>query len=268
MSTSAPTPDRGPLALVVGVGGLGCPAALALARSGIALRLCDDDRVELTNLHRQILFSDGDVGQDKLDVARERLLEAGAPAVEIHRGRFVPETAESLLVGVTVVLEGADNFATKFLAADAAHLARVPIVHGAAVRWHGTACFVDPAEPPCYRCLFEDLLPSGAAPSCDVAGVVGPAVGVVGALMADLALDVLEASPPRSGKIFSFDGKSGRLRSSPLAARKSCELCGEQPTIRNLTPERYWPPTCATLAPAAAGPLAREAARSHVVTQR
>jgi len=268
MSTSAPTRDRGLLALVVGVGGLGCPAALALARARVPLRLCDDDRVELTNLHRQILFSEEDVGRDKLDVARERLLEAGAPTVEIYRGRFVPETAENLLTGVSVVLEGADNFATKFLAADAAHLARVPIVHGAAVRWHGTACFVDPAEPPCYRCLFEDLLPSDAAPNCAVAGVVGPAVGVVGALMADLALDVLEAAPRRSGHIFSFDGKSGRLRRAPLPARKSCELCGERPTIRNLAPERYWPPTCATLAPAAVGPLAREAARSHVVTER
>jgi len=224
-----------------------------LARAGQRLVLCDDDRVDATNLHRQILFLEEDIGQDKLDVARARLLEAGAPSVDIHRTRFAPETAAQLLEDVAVLVEGADNFATKFLAADATHLAGVPVVHGAAVRWHGTALFVGPGTSPCYRCLFEDLLGDEEAPNCDVAGVIGPAVGVVGALMADLALDVLAGAPTRAGTIFSFDGKSGRLRNSPIAPRKSCDLCGERPTIRAIEAERYWPPTCATL-PAAAGP--------------
>lgn len=254
MSTSAQTPDRAPLAFIVGVGGLGCPAALALARAGTRLALCDDDRVDLSNLHRQILFSEEDVGRDKLDVARERLLEAGAPSVEVHHGRFVPETAEELLSGVTVLVEGADNFATKFLAADAAYLAGVPVVHGAAVRWHGTALLTARDASPCYRCLFEDLLSDEEAPNCDVAGVMGPAVGVIGALMADLALDVLSGAPTRAGEVFSFDGKSGRLRNSPMARRSSCHLCGDRPTIRSVVAERYWPPTCATL-PAASGPI-------------
>ena len=252
MSTSRATPEPGPIALIVGVGGLGCPAALALARAGIALRLCDDDKVELHNLHRQILFSDGDVGQDKLDAARGALLEAGAPEVQLVRDRLVPETAPALLEGVAVVLEGADNFATKFLAADAGHLFGVPVVHGAAVRWHGTVLLASSTGAPCYRCIFEDLLPSDEAPNCSTAGALGPAVGVVGALMADLALDVLSGDTSRAGSVFSFDGKSGQLRGTRIAPRASCDLCGETASIRSIRAERYWPPTCATLGPAQA----------------
>lgn len=254
MSTSRPNPDPRAAVLVVGVGGLGCPAALALARAGVRLRLCDDDRIELSNLHRQILFAEADVGLDKLDVARTVLLEAGAPEVEIVRGRLLPETAAELVRGVAVIVEGADNFATKFLAADAGHLADVPVVHGAAVRWHGTALWSRGSGVPCYRCLFEELLADSEAPNCSVAGVVGPAVGVVGALMADLALDVLSGDDSRAGTIFSFDGKSGRLRGAPVAPRADCALCGKTATIRSILSERYWPPTCATLGPGALGP--------------
>jgi len=247
-----PKPEAELVVLVVGVGGLGCPAALALAKAGARLRLCDDDQVELSNLHRQILFSEQDVGKDKLDVARARLLEAGAPEVELARTRLLPETAQDLLEGAALVVEGADNFATKFLAADAAHLGGIPVVHGAAVRWHGTALLSDPSGAPCYRCLFEDLLPTDRAPSCETAGVVGPAVGVVGALMADLALDVLTGDLSRSGTVFSFDGKSGQLRGAPVGARPGCDLCGNDPSIRSIRAERYWPPTCATLGAAPA----------------
>lgn len=253
MSTSRASRDPNAIALVVGVGGLGCPAALALARAGVRLRLCDDDRVELTNLHRQILFSEADVGQDKLDVAAAALRLAGAPEVQLVRNRLVPESSAELVRGVSVIVEGADNFATKFLAADAGHLAAVPVVHGAAVRWHGTALLSRGRGAPCYRCLFEDLLPDAEAPNCAVAGVLGPAVGLVGALMADLALDVLGGDESRAGTIFSFDGKSGRLRGAQVAARVGCELCGKTATIRSILSERYWPPTCATLGPAEAG---------------
>lgn len=217
------------------------------------MRLCDDDRVELTNLHRQILFSETDVGLDKLDVAAAALRLAGAPEVELVRDRLVPETSADFVRGVSVIVEGADNFATKFLAADAAYLAGVPVVHGAAVRWHGTALLSRGRGAPCYRCLFEDLLPDAEAPNCSVAGVLGPAVGVVGALMADLALDILGGDESRAGTIFSFDGKSGQLRGARLSPRASCELCGKTATIRSISSERYWPPTCATLRPAEAG---------------
>lgn len=214
-------------ALIVGVGGLGCPAALALARAGVGrLVLCDDDVVDVTNLHRQILFNDADVGRDKLDAARTQLLSEGAGEVQLIRSRLLPSVAREMVRDVDVVLEGADNFPTKFLAADACFLERKAIVHGAAVRFLGTALSVSSAAAPCYRCLFEDILNEGDAPNCSEAGVMGPVVGVVGALMADLALDVLLGDLSRQGTIYSFDGKKLALRPVSVPSRADCMLCG------------------------------------------
>ncbi len=213
--------------LIVGMGGLGCPAALALAHAGVGeLLLCDDDRVELTNLHRQILFSDADVGRDKLDAAQDALEKEGARKVTLLRTRLLPKVARELVREADVVVEGADNFATKFLTADACYLEGRPVVHGAGVRTHGTVFSVSANGAPCYRCLFEDLLPDGTAPNCSSDGVLGPVVGVIGALMADLALDLLLSDPSRSGSIFSFDGKKVSLRSTLITPRKDCPLCG------------------------------------------
>lgn len=211
----------------MGVGGLGCPAALALARAGIGrLVLCDDDIVDITNLHRQVLFDEADVGRDKLDVARSRLLHEGAQEVDLIRSRLLPDVAREMVREVDVVLEGTDNFPSKFLAADACYLERKAIVHGAAVRFVGTALSVAAHAAPCYRCLFEDLLEQGKAPNCTEAGVVGPVVGVVGALMADLALDVLVGDGSRQGVIYSFDGKKIALRPLSVPPRADCMLCG------------------------------------------
>lgn len=242
---------RLPTALIIGVGGLGCPVAWALARTGrVRLLLCDDDRVDESNLHRQILFSNHDVGRDKLDTAQEALIRWGAAAVDVLRGRFLPDNARHRVRQADVVVEGADNFGTKFLAADACHLERVPVIHGAAIRWHGTAWSVSAAGRPCYRCLFEDVLPPERAPNCNEAGVMGPVVGVVGALMADLALDVLVGASdqqggvsPRNGVIHTFDGKTDRLRSVPVSPRSDCALCGSSPEITNVSEARYWGPT-------------------------
>lgn len=131
-------------ALVVGIGGLGCPAAIVLARAGVeVIGIADDDLVDVTNLHRQILFDERDVGRSKVQAAARRLA-AIAPAVRVvtHETRLLPQNAIELVSAYDVVVEGSDNFATKFLAADAAAIAKKPIVHGAAVRWHGTALAV------------------------------------------------------------------------------------------------------------------------------
>lgn len=222
---------------IVGVGGLGTPAALALAHAGVGtLVLIDDDEVDRSNLHRQILFRDRDVGRPKLEAAEEALRATGV-RVEARKGRLTPASVD-LLKGADVVLECSDNYATKFLAADAAHLARVPLVHGAAIRWIGTAFAVGPEGRPCYRCVFEDI-PAGAQAGCDVAGVVGPVCGVIGALQAHLALQILDdpASAPY-GTLMTLDGLRDELRVRKAARRNQCALCGVQ-TIDAIDAARY-----------------------------
>jgi molybdopterin/thiamine biosynthesis adenylyltransferase len=221
------------------MGGLGCPAALVLAKAGIGtIGMADDDEVDASNLHRQILFGEGDVGKHKLDVA-PGALEALVPGVrvEVHRTRVLPDNCIELVSKFDVVVEGSDNFATKFLVADACAIAKVAVVHGAAVRWHGTAFAVGAHAKPCYRCLFEDI-PHEAVQNCAEAGVMGPAVGVVAALQADLALRLVDGKPAE-GHFVSFDGKTGRVRRHVVSARENCGLCGNLKTISGIDRSRY-----------------------------
>jgi len=250
MSTSSPERDalQHKSALVVGVGGLGCPVALALAEAGLGrIVLCDDDLVDSTNLHRQILFDEADVGTDKLDAAERALYRLGARpgSVELVRSRFLPDNARELARSVDVVIEGADNFATKFLCADACFLEGRPVVHGAAVRLRATVLCVAGTGAPCYRCLFEDLPNGAAAPNCAEAGVLGPVVGFAGALMADRALSVLLGDRSVFGNLVSFDGKTDRVRQLTLAARAGCALCSRERNIDTIRYDRYTAASCA-----------------------
>jgi adenylyltransferase/sulfurtransferase len=226
--------------LVIGAGGLGCPASIALVKAGVSLAIADDDVVERSNLHRQILFREDDVGKPKLDAAK-RALEEIAPGarVDLVRTRVLPDNAVDLVRGFDVVVEGSDNFPTKFLVADACAIAGVAVVHGAAVRWHGTVFAVGASQRPCYRCLFEDI-PHEHVQSCAEAGVMGPAVGVVGAIQADLALALLEGRDV-AGTIISFDGKTDRVRRHTVSARPSCPLCGTDKAISSIDRSRYVP---------------------------
>jgi molybdopterin/thiamine biosynthesis adenylyltransferase len=219
---------------------------MALVRAGVThLGLCDDDEVERTNLHRQILFREADVGAPKVDAAA-RALRAMAPGLELrlHRARLLPNDAVALVREYDVVLEGADNFATKFLAADACALARVPVVHASAVRWVGTALAVGARGRPCYRCLFEDVLPAADAPNCAEAGVMGPVVGVVAAAQVDRALALLDGRDV-GGELTTFDGRTGALRRRRVSPRVDCPLCGDAPRIRRIEAETYLSPACA-----------------------
>jgi molybdopterin/thiamine biosynthesis adenylyltransferase len=230
--------------LLIGMGGIGCPAALVLAHAGVGhVGLCDDDEVERTNLHRQILFSDGDVGTPKIDAALHALERSGDVAYRAHRSRILPDNAVATVSQYDVVLEGSDNFATKFLAADACAIARVAVVHASAVRWIGTALAVGPAGGPCYRCLFEDV-PAGDAPNCSEAGVMGPVVGVIAAAAADLALAIADGEAP-FGELVTFDGRTGNLRRRSVARRADCPLCGYAPRIRGIESSAYISPACA-----------------------
>lgn len=231
-------------ALIVGVGGLGAPASWILAEAGVGrLILMDDDVVDESNLHRQILYEDEDVGQPKLAAASRRLQQR-APKVHVEciETRLLPDNARQLLAQADVILEGADNYPTKFLVADAARLEGRSVVHGAAVAWRGTAWAVGSEGRPCYRCLFEDL-PDGQTQNCNSVGVMGPVVGFVAALMADLALGVL-GDRPRYGLVHDFDGRADRLRSVAIGPRPDCELCGDAPRILEIEEGRYTRQIC------------------------
>ena len=227
--------------LVLGLGGLGCPAAAALARSGVTrFTLVDDDSVDVTNLQRQTLYTDADVGRLKTEVAAERL-RALSPFPEQVRceqvvDRLLPDNALELSRGHALVLEGSDNFATKFLAADAAKLAGVAIAQAGAVRFAGWSLATEPARGACARCLFEDI-PRGMPETCAAAGVLGPVVGVLGALQAALALSLLWGQDV-PGTLFRYDALSGALRRHRVARRADCALCAGR--IQDLDPERYF----------------------------
>lgn len=232
--------------LLVGAGGLGSPAALVLARSGIRrLTLLDDDVVELSNLHRQVLYRDEDIGHDKVGAAAAALEREGATP-EIIRGRLLPDVAVELVSRFDLVVEGADNFATKFLAADACQLAGVPLVQAGAVRWGGWALATLPGQSACMRCVFEDI-PRDRVETCAEAGVVGPVVGVLGAIQAALALRILHGDTRAAGELWSYRGLAEQpLRASRIRRRRGCLGCDT--TIPSpLTVERYAPPACTNL---------------------
>jgi len=229
----------------VGTGGVGAPAALALAEAGLGtLVLADEDVVEIENLHRQILFEETDLGLCK-PVSTKRALEARCPSlsVELFSGRALPATAFDLVANVHAVIDATDNFASRFLLADACRLTRVPVVHAAAVRWVGTVVSSAPAGRPCYRCLFEDL--PASAPDCQTAGIVGPVCGVIGAIAAEMALAAARGETRLFGKIATFDGRSDELRLVDVAKRTECPLCGITPTIQDLAETRYTAGACA-----------------------
>ncbi|MCA9529119.1 MAG: ThiF family adenylyltransferase [Myxococcales bacterium] len=244
--SEAPRQLRDARVLLVGAGGLGSPAALVLARSGVgAITVLDDDRVEATNLHRQTLFTDADVGGLKAEAAAERLEREAdtcghalraTPVIE----RFLPDTAADLLERHDLVVEGSDNYATKFLTADAAMIHGVPCVSAGAVRWSGWTLASVPRASACLRCVFEDI-PRGRVATCATAGVAGPVLGVVGALEAALALRLLtrheRAPAAAAGELWSYDALRGTLRAHRIAPRKGCPLCAGE--IRDLHVGRY-----------------------------
>ena len=231
--------------VIIGAGGIGAPAVMTLVAGGARLlTVVDDDTVEASNLHRQILFTAADLGRAKLDAFAEAT-EKLAPGTVVTRvpGRALPLTVASIVAEADVVVDATDNFASRFLLADACALAGVPVVHAAAVRWQATVFAVPPGGRPCYRCLFEDV-PRGDAPDCATAGVVGPVCGVAGAVAADRALRILAGDATAYGHIVTYDGWRDTLRSVPVPARRDCALCGVAPAIQTILASRYLAPPC------------------------
>jgi molybdopterin/thiamine biosynthesis adenylyltransferase len=242
--------------VVVGAGGLGSPVALSLAAAGVGvLRIIDDDRVDLSNLQRQTLFRTRDLGRPKAEVAAERL-RAVAPALEVEAvtERLDTSSAWDLLEDADVVVDGSDNFATRFLVNDACVLGELKLVSGGIRQWLGQVLTIWPGRSPCYRCIFEDPPPAGEVPGCAEAGVLGALAGVIGALQAAEALRLLAGQPARyQGHLLSFEAQSGRMRTIEIAERNDCPVCGDDPAIRTLDPGRYPTARCPTATLAEAG---------------
>ena len=229
---------RSPKITVIGAGGLGCPALYALgpelAARDARVVIVDDDRVDLSNLQRQILHRTADVWRLKVDSAEEALA-ARFPtlAVQARALRVGRENARAVVAGSDVVLDGTDSIEAKFLINDACVLERVPLVHGGVLRFSGQLLSVLPGQA-CYRCLFEAPPPPEAAPSCQEAGVLGAVCGLLGALMAEEALAILDGKPALGSTLLVIDALSGERRRIKIKPRPDCQVCGAHPTITSL----------------------------------
>jgi sulfur-carrier protein adenylyltransferase/sulfurtransferase len=223
--------------LLVGAGGLGSPAALYLAAAGVGtLGLVDFDVVDATNLHRQILHGTADVGRSKLDSAVERL-GAVNPHVSLirHEVRLAAGNALEILQGYDLVVDGSDNFPTRYLVNDACVLLGIPLVYGAIHRFEGQVAVFDGRTGPCYRCLFRQPPPPGLVPNCAEAGVLGVLPGIIGSLQAMEAIKlILGIGESLEGRLLIFEGLEMRWRELRLRKDPECPVCSDHPTQTEL----------------------------------
>jgi molybdopterin-synthase adenylyltransferase len=222
--------------LIVGAGGLGCPASLALARTGVGMiSLADPDVVDPTNLHRQLWFRTSDVGRPKVEVAASRIVAAfPAVGVEPLRAKVDAKNAESLFRAHHVVIDATDGIATKFLLSDVAVLTGKPLVYGGVLGLEGQVMEIGP-DGPCLRCLFERPPDPDAVPTCAQAGVLGSVAGVVGAMQARIALQRLlhpEARLEGRSSLRVFNGAALRTREVVVRRAVDCAGCSLQGAAR------------------------------------
>jgi molybdopterin/thiamine biosynthesis adenylyltransferase/rhodanese-related sulfurtransferase len=223
--------------LLVGAGGLGSPAALYLAAAGVGtLGIVDFDRVDLTNLQRQVLHGTSDVGRTKLESAEARIRDLNPHVrVESFPDRLTSANALEILRNFDVVLDGSDNFPTRYLVNDACVLLGKPLVYGSIFRFDGQVSVFDSAHGPCYRCLYAEPPPPGLVPSCAEGGVLGVLPGIVGSLQALEAIKlVLGIGQTLTGRLLLVDTLRLRFRELELRKDPDCVICGPNPTVREL----------------------------------
>lgn len=231
--------------LVVGAGGLGSPALLYLAAAGIGtVGIVDFDRVDISNLQRQVLFDTEDVGISKAEAARTRLLALNPQLqVELHNEQLLASNALEIIRRYDLVLDGTDQFATRYLVNDACVLLSKPLVSAAIHRFEGQAFTYAPKLGPCYRCLFPEPPPAGAVPNCAEAGVLGVLPGVMGTLQATEAIKLITGiGDLLVGRLLTYDALDMRFGELKFLAREDCAICGAQPSITSLQDA---PVTCA-----------------------
>jgi molybdopterin/thiamine biosynthesis adenylyltransferase/rhodanese-related sulfurtransferase len=221
--------------LLIGAGGLGSPAALYLAAAGVGrIGIVDDDRVDASNLQRQVLHSTAELGESKTQSARKTLEELN-PDVNVvtYEERLTSENVDRILGdGWELVVDGADNFPTRYLLNDASVWHRIPVVHGSIYRFEGQITVFKRYEGPCYRCLFPEPPPPELAPSCAEGGVLGVLPGVIGSLQANEALKLaLGIGEPLIGRLLLFDALTTALDEVTVRRDPNCPVCGDNPTI-------------------------------------
>ncbi len=223
--------------LLVGAGGLGSPTALYLAAAGVGeIGLVDFDRVDVSNLQRQVLYTTDDVGERKVEAARKRLVAMNPKLrVSVHERPLTSENALEILRPYDIVIDGTDNFPTRYLVNDACVLLGKPNVYGSIYRFEGQVSVFDARRGPCYRCLYPEPPPPGLVPSCAEAGVLGVLPGVVGLLQATEAIKlVLGQGEPLVGRLVLYDALALRFRELQLRKDPACVLCGPNATQREL----------------------------------
>jgi molybdopterin/thiamine biosynthesis adenylyltransferase/rhodanese-related sulfurtransferase len=239
--------------LVVGAGGLGSPASLYLAAAGVGtLGLVDFDTVDLSNLQRQVLYGTGDVGKSKLDTAAARLADIN-PHIRIvrHADALKAANARAIIRDYDVVIDGTDNFGTRYLVNDACVLERRPNVYGSVFRFEGQAAVFAAPGGPCYRCLHPEPPPAGLIPNCAEGGVLGVLPGVIGTIQATEAIKLLTGvGETLVGRLLLYDALKMRVRQIHLPRDPECPVCGDTPRIREVSDLDL---TCAPGAEAGAG---------------
>ncbi|MBI3195534.1 MAG: molybdopterin-synthase adenylyltransferase MoeB [Ignavibacteriae bacterium] len=223
--------------LVVGAGGLGSPALLYLSAAGVGtLGIVDFDVVDVTNLQRQILHSTDSIGQSKIESARERIRQINPNVqVETFPFRLTPENALEILRTYDVVIDGTDNFPTRYLVNDACVMLKKPNVYGSIFRFDGQVSVFHAEKGPCYRCLYPSPPPPELVPNCAEGGVLGALPGVIGTLQALEAMKlILGCGVPLIGRLLLFDGLQMQFQELHIKKNSDCPVCSEHPTIRKL----------------------------------
>ena len=223
--------------LLVGAGGLGCPSALYLAAAGVGtLGLVDADVVDKSNLQRQVLFGETDVGRPKVEAGKERLEDLN-PGITVrpHYELLTSHNAMETVSGYDVIVNGCDNFPTRYLINDAAVLSGKPVVDGSIFRFEGQATVYIPGEGPCYRCLYPEPPPPGEVPSCAEGGVLGVLPGIIGLIQATEVIKlILGEGDPLVGRLLLYDALDMRFRTLKQRRNAQCPVCGDNPTVTEL----------------------------------
>lgn len=222
---------------IIGAGGLGCPVGYYLAAAGVGtIGIIDNDTVEISNLQRQIAHSVNTLGRPKIESAKATF-EALNPDVNVIgiQDRITKDNILELIKDYDIVVDGSDNFPTRYLVNDACVMLRKPLVSGAILKFEGQVTTVLPGEGHCYRCLFEEMPPAGLVPSCQEAGVLGAITGVVGALQATEVLKLIVGKgDPLKNTLLIYDALKTTFRRVKVPKNPNCPVCGENPTITEL----------------------------------